>query len=71
MATPVTAPMEGKILSIEKAVGERIEEDEVLVVMEALKMEIPVVAPVSGVVVALMVKPGDVVATDSTIAEID
>jgi biotin carboxyl carrier protein len=62
--------MDGKILSIEKTVGECIEEDEVLVVMEALKMEIPVVAPVTGVIAALAVKPGDLVKTDSPIAEI-
>lgn len=71
MATSVTAPMEGKILSIEKAVGERIEEDEVLVVMEALKMEIPVVAPVAGVVTSIAVAKGDTVSTDSPIAQID
>lgn len=71
MGTSVTAPMEGKILSIEKAVGERIEEDEVLVVMEALKMEIPVVAPVAGTVTSLAVAPGDTVSTDGPIAQID
>ena len=40
--------MVGKILRVEK-VGDQVEEDEVVVVMEAMKMEIPVVAPANGV----------------------
>ena len=50
MATTVEAPMVGKILKIEKQVGDHVEEDDVVIVMEAMKMEIPVVAPVSGTV---------------------
>ena len=49
MAINVEAPMVGKILRVEKNVGDHVEEDEVVVVMEAMKMEIPVVAPSSGV----------------------
>ena len=45
MAINVEAPMVGKILRVEKNVGDHVEEDEVVVVMEAMKMEIPVVAP--------------------------
>ena len=37
--------MVGKVLKIEKQVGEQVEEDDVVIVMEAMKMEIPVVAP--------------------------
>ena len=48
MATSVEAPMVGKILRIEKQVGEHVDEDEVVIVMEAMKMEIPIVAPVAG-----------------------
>ena len=42
--------MVGKILKVEKKAGHRLEEDEVIIVMEAMKMEIPIVAPASGVV---------------------
>ncbi len=48
MATTVEAPMVGKILKIEKNVGDHVDEDDVVIVMEAMKMEIPIVAPASG-----------------------
>lgn len=71
MATPITAPMVGKILKVEKNVGDRVDEDEVVLVMEAMKMEIPVVAPTSGVLKDLKVSPGQAVEADQLLAEID
>lgn len=71
MATPVSAPMVGKILKFEKKVGDRVEEDDVVVVMEAMKMEIPVVAPVSGVLKEIKVAPGQAVEAEQTLAEIE
>ena len=63
--------MVGKILKIEKKVGERVEEDEVIIVMEAMKMEIPVVAPASGVIKEIKVSPGQAVEAEDVLAEID
>jgi biotin carboxyl carrier protein len=63
--------MVGKILKVEKNVGDRVEEDEVVIVMEAMKMEIPVVAPVSGVLKEIKVSPGQAVEAEQTLAEID
>ena len=71
MTTPITAPMVGKILKVEKNVGDRVEEDEVVLVMEAMKMEIPVVAPASGVLKDLKVSAGQAVEADQLLAEID
>ena len=71
MATPITAPMVGKILKVEKNVGDRVDEDEVVLVMEAMKMEIPVVAPASGVLKDLKVSAGQAVEADQLLAEID
>ncbi len=71
MATPITAPMVGKILKVEKNVGDRVDEDEVVLVMEAMKMEIPVVAPTSGVLKDLKVSAGQAVEADQLLAEID
>jgi biotin carboxyl carrier protein len=62
--------MVGKILKIEKNVGDRVEEDEIVVVMEAMKMEIPIVAPVSGVIREIKVSPGQAVQAEDTLAEI-
>jgi len=71
LATPVTAPMVGKILKVEKNVGEHVDEDEVVLVMEAMKMEIPVVAPASGVLKELKVSPGQAVEADQILGEIE
>ena len=71
MATTVEAPMVGKILKIEKNVGDHVDEDEVVIVMEAMKMEIPIVAPVSGTLKEVKVAPGQAVEAEQTLAIID
>jgi biotin carboxyl carrier protein len=71
LATTVEAPMVGKILKIEKNAGDYVDEDEVIIVMEAMKMEIPVVAPVSGTVKELKVAPGQAVEAEEVLAIID
>jgi acetyl-CoA carboxylase biotin carboxyl carrier protein len=71
LATTVEAPMVGKILKVEKQVGDRVEEDEVVLVMEAMKMEIPIVAPVSGVLKELKVSPGQAVEAEQELAVIE
>jgi biotin carboxyl carrier protein len=63
--------MVGKILKIEKKVGEHVDEDEVVLVMEAMKMEIPIVAPTSGVVKELKVSVGQAVEAEQTLAVIE
>jgi len=63
--------MVGKILRVEKKVGDKVEEDEVVVVMEAMKMEIPVVAPASGVLRELKVTPGQAVEAEQVLAVIE
>ena len=71
LATTVAAPMVGKILKIEKQVGDQVEEDEIVLVMEAMKMEIPIVAPVSGTLKELKVSPGQAVEAEQELASIE
>ena len=71
MATSVTAPMVGKILRIEANPGQAVEEDDVVIVMEAMKMEIPVVAPANGTVKAINVEVGQSVEAGEELAEIE
>jgi len=71
LATTIDAPMVGKILKIEKQVGDRVEEDDVVIVMEAMKMEIPVVAPCGGVVKEVKVAPGQAVEAEQALAIIE
>jgi biotin carboxyl carrier protein len=63
--------MVGKVLKIEKQVGDRVEEDDVVIVMEAMKMEIPVVAPTGGVLKEVKVSPGQAVEAEQVLAIID
>ncbi|NRA22232.1 MAG: sodium-extruding oxaloacetate decarboxylase subunit alpha [Oceanospirillaceae bacterium] len=55
----VTAPLAGNIWKVEVAVGEAIQEGDVIVILEAMKMETEVRAARSGVVVSVDVKEGD------------
>jgi len=71
LATPVNAPMVGKILRIEKNVGDRVDEDDVVIVMEAMKMEIPVVSPASGLIKVIKISPGQAVEVGDLLAEIE
>lgn len=63
--------MVGKILKIEKQVGEHVDEDEVVIVMEAMKMEIPIVAPIAGTLKELKVSPGEAVEAEQALAIIE
>jgi acetyl-CoA carboxylase biotin carboxyl carrier protein len=63
--------MVGKILKIEKNVGDHVDEDDVVIVMEAMKMEIPIVAPVSGTLKEIKVAPGQAVEAEQELAVIE
>jgi acetyl-CoA carboxylase biotin carboxyl carrier protein len=71
MATPVTVPMVGKIVSVTVKVGDRVEENDQVAVLEAMKMEMPLVAPVGGMIKEVCVKAGQEVDAEATIAVIE
>ena len=68
MAESVTAPMVGKVLEIQCKVGDKVDENQVLLLLEAMKMEIPVVAPAAGTVKEIKVAVGETVESDSVLA---
>jgi acetyl-CoA carboxylase biotin carboxyl carrier protein len=55
----ITMPMTGKVIAITTEVGESISEDAELVIIEALKMELPVVATQDGTVKEIKAKVGE------------
>ncbi len=71
MATPVTVPMVGKIVSVTVKVGDRVQENDQIAVLEAMKMEMPIVAPVTGTVKEISVKAGQEVEAEAVIAVIE
>ena len=68
MAHEVKAPLVGNVWKIESKVGDELEEDDTLLILESMKMEIPVTAPAAGTVKEILVKEGDLVQQDQTVA---
>lgn len=57
--TDVKAPMPGTIMDVKVNVGDTVERGQVVIVLEAMKMENDIVAPVAGKVAAVTAKKGD------------
>jgi acetyl/propionyl-CoA carboxylase alpha subunit len=66
----VSAPMPGKIVSVEVQAGGSVKTHDLLVVLEAMKMEHHIEAPLTGTVTALHVAPGDIVAAGAALVTI-
>lgn len=57
----IVSELVANVLTIEVAEGDRVEAGDTVVLLESMKMEIPVLAEVAGTVVAVRVEPGTVV----------
>lgn len=66
-AEPVKAPMAGNILKVEVTEGQQVAEGDMLLILEAMKMETQICAPKAGKVQGVAVKQGDVVAVDQVL----
>lgn len=66
-ASTVVAPLPGTILDIKVTPGQSVTTGQVVIIMEAMKMETEVVAAADGVVDSILVKKGDAVDTDATL----
>ena len=67
----VEAPMPGKILNIKVSEGQAVKFGEVVVIMEAMKMETEIVAPADGTVSKILVKAGDSVDTGAALVALN
>jgi acetyl/propionyl-CoA carboxylase alpha subunit len=67
----VAAPMPGTVLQVLVREGDRVEARQPLVVLEAMKMETPLVSPYAGVVLAVHVAEGDRVAGGAPVVELE
>ena len=66
----ITTEVAGKVWKIEAKVGAKLAVDEVILILESMKMEIPVVAPQAGRLLELKVKEGDTVGEGEIVAVI-
>ena len=67
----VTAGATGKVFKIEKSVGQSVKKGDAVVIIEAMKMEIPVVAPEAGTVASIEVAVGDAVDAGAVLATLN
>lgn len=58
---PIVAPLAGNIWKVEVTAGQSVQEGDVLVILEAMKMETQIVAEKAGTISSISVKPGDTV----------
>ena len=63
----ITAPMPGNILKVNVTAGQAVKEGDVLVVLEAMKMENEIMAPKAGTVAQVLVSKGSTVDTGATL----
>ncbi|PPK97744.1 3-methylcrotonyl-CoA carboxylase alpha subunit [Kineococcus xinjiangensis] len=66
----LTAPMPGTVVAVNATQGQAVSAGDVLVVMEAMKMELPLRSPVDGVVASVDVAVGDRIALGHPVAEV-
>ena len=63
----ITSPMGGKVIDVKVKAGDAVNENDEVVILEAMKMELPVVATASGTVKEVKCKKGDAVEADSVL----
>jgi len=67
----VSSPMPGKILSVKASVGQAVKKGDVILVLEAMKMENEVVAPEDGTIASINVSANDSVEAGDTLATLN
>ena len=67
----VKTEITGSVWKVEKAVGDKVAEDDAILILESMKMEIPVAAPEDGEVREILVSEGDTVTEGTVVARIE
>lgn len=70
-STVIKAPMQGTIVKVNAKSGDAVKKGDVLVVLEAMKMENDIKAPADGTVASVAVSQGDTVATDDVLVSMN
>jgi acetyl-CoA carboxylase biotin carboxyl carrier protein len=68
--TKVVSDIAGKVWKIEAAAGVEVAKDDTVLILESMKMEIPVTAPRAGTVIEIYFKEGEVVGEGDVVAMI-
>lgn len=67
----LTAPMPATVLAIHVVPGQRVHQSEVLILLEAMKMELPIRSPRDGIVKAIGCQVGELIQPGTTLIELE
>ena len=67
----VKTEITGNVWKIVAAVNDQVEEDQAILILESMKMEIPVAAPEAGRLIEILVSEGQTVAEGSVVARVE
>ncbi len=67
----VKTEITGSVWKIVKTVGDKIKEDEPILILESMKMEIPVASPEDGVLTEILTNEGDTVTEGTVVARVE
>lgn len=67
----IKAPMGGKVIKVSVKVGDQVAEDDEVVVLEAMKMEMPILSEEDGTVAEVKVEPGQTVEAEQVLVVLE
>jgi acetyl-CoA carboxylase biotin carboxyl carrier protein len=67
----IKAHITGTVWKVEVEVGEEIEEEETVIILESMKMEMPIEAPADGTITEILVKPDEPVQEGQVVARME
>ena len=67
----IKAHITGTVWKVEVSVGDEVEEEEVVMILESMKMEMPVEAPADGTITEILVAPEQAVQEGQVVARMD
>ena len=71
MKVKVTSEIAGQVWKVVASVGDELAEDDVIIILESMKMEIPILAPSAGKLAAVHVSAEDMISEDQAIADLE
>jgi acetyl-CoA carboxylase biotin carboxyl carrier protein len=67
----IKTELTGNVIKVAKAVGDTVTENEAIIILESMKMELPIAAPEEGKVIEILVKEGQVAKEGSVVARME
>ena len=71
MRVKVTSEIAGQVWKVVASVGDELAEDDAIIILESMKMEIPILAPRAGKLTSLHVSAEDMISEDQVVAELE